>query len=44
MTEEEAIALQKQLFQKARAGTAAPEIPDAAALAKYQLSQQQAQQ
>lgn len=39
MTEEEAIALQQQLFSQAKAGTEAPAIPDAAALAAYQAAQ-----
>lgn len=41
LTEAEAIALQQQLFNQAKAGTAAPEIPDTAAMAAYQHSQPQ---
>ncbi|DBA74152.1 TPA: Down-regulator of transcription 1 [Trebouxia sp. C0004] len=44
LTEAEAIALQQQLFNQAKEGTAAPAIPDAAALAEYQRNQQQDQQ
>lgn len=44
LTEAEAIALQQQLFNQAKEGTAAPALPDAAALAEYQRQQQQHQQ
>ena len=40
LTEEQAIALQQQLFAQAAQGAEAPQLPDAAALAAYQISQQ----
>lgn len=43
MSEAEAIALQQELFNQAKAGSATPAIPDAAALAAYQAAQHNTQ-